>query len=152
MELSMNLPMDGGFVRRECPSCKRQFKWHHGPTPRRPEEAVDPEIYFCPYCGEPAPADDWWTTEQIEYAQELAAEPAMNAIAEEFKRSVGQGRNSLFQLSIKYDEPEPPSTLHEASDMVLVEPPCHDWEPLKIMDDWVSPVHCLICGASFTLE
>ena len=31
MEVSFPLDSDG-FIRRECPHCEREFKWHHGPA------------------------------------------------------------------------------------------------------------------------
>jgi len=30
--------------------------------------------------------------------------------------------------------------------MTRVDFACHPSEPLKILDDWHEPVHCLICG------
>ncbi len=151
MSYSVELPLDDGFLRRECPSCERQFKWHHGPTGERPDGAVDPAVYWCPYCGETAPPDHWWTTEQLRYVQERVAGGAIREIAGEFNRSLGRQRNSFVKFSMSYDEPEPPSALHEPADMVMVEPPCHSWEPLKIAADWPKPVHCLICGRQFAL-
>ena len=37
MSLSIELPLDSGFLRRECPNCQLEFKWHHGPTETTPE-------------------------------------------------------------------------------------------------------------------
>jgi hypothetical protein len=32
MSVSMSLPLDeDGFLRRECPTCERQFRWWHTP-------------------------------------------------------------------------------------------------------------------------
>jgi hypothetical protein len=28
--------------------------------------------------------------------------------------------------------------------MIIVLSPCHPWEPIKIMEDWGEPVHCLV--------
>ena len=40
---SVPLPLDSdGFLRRECPHCVQQFKWHHGPTADRPDGEIDP--------------------------------------------------------------------------------------------------------------
>ncbi len=33
--------------------------------------------------------------------------------------------------------------------MVIVEPPCHPWEPLKVPDDGRSNFYCLVCGEEF---
>ncbi len=151
MSYSVPLPLDEGFLRRECPHCERQFKWHHGPTDERPEDAADPEVYWCPYCGETAPPDHWWTSEQLEFAQASIAGPAIRDIADEFNSSLGGQRNSFIKMSMSYDEPEPPSALHEAPDMVIVLSPCHPWEPIKIAEDWSGPVYCLVCGSAFAI-
>jgi hypothetical protein len=69
VQLSMSLPLDGdGFLRRECPTCEREFKWL--PSPDQLEEgngesraaapdAQPPEAYYCPYCAVTAPPDAW---------------------------------------------------------------------------------------------
>ena len=51
MEIRASLPLDADFLRRQCPECGRQFKWHVGPTEDTPEEFVDPPVYHCPYCA-----------------------------------------------------------------------------------------------------
>ena len=152
MSSSVSLPLDGGFLRRECSRCEHQFKWHHGPTAERPEDTVDPRLYYCPYCGEPSPVDDWWTQEQIEYIQQSALGPMMHELADGFQRSLGSQRNSLIQISLEFDEPEPPSSLVEPQDMTEIQSPCHPWEPIKIYDSWTSSLYCLLCGERFALS
>ncbi len=55
--LSMSLPLDGdGFLRRECPTCEREFKWLPSPQHGEGDAAAAsdepaPERYFCPYCA-----------------------------------------------------------------------------------------------------
>ena len=155
MEYSVSLPVDNGFLRRECPHCQRQFKWHHGPTDSRPPDAVDPNIYSCPYCGETAALGDWWTREQIEYVQRRTSSgPLIRSLAEETKRSLSNiDLGSLLRIgfSVKHNEPEPPPALHEPHDMMLVESPCHPWEPIKLVEDWNAPIHCLVCGQAFSV-
>lgn len=149
MSYSMTLPLDDGFLRRECPSCERQFKWHHGPTEDRPEDAIEPDVYWCPYCGETAPPDQWWTVDQLEFAKAGIAGPVMRDVADEFNKSTGRQRNSLIKVSMTHDDPEPPSAIHEPPDMVAVQSPCHPWEPIKVAEDWSESVHCLVCGDRF---
>ena len=151
---SVSFPVDNGFLRRECPHCQSQFKWHHGPTEDRPASAVDPDVYFCPYCGETARPDEWWTRDQIEYAEQAALGPITHDLGDELKRSLGQIQGSgLFKVtfSVGENEPEPPAALHEPHDMTLVASPCHAWEPIKIVEDWTGPIHCLICGEQFVI-
>ena len=146
---SIQLPLDDdGFLRRECLHCSQQFKWHHGPTAERPSGEVDLPVYFCPRCGVSAAPDQWFTQEQIAYMEEAMSGPlfreASDAIEEAFRgvKGVTIKRNSS-------DEPEPPTALQEPDDMIIVAPPCHPWEPVKVPDEATGEVHCLICGEAF---
>ncbi len=59
--LGMSIPLHSdGFLRRECPTCEREFKWL--PNTNDEDDADDGEplpsgCYLCPYCGVQAPAD-----------------------------------------------------------------------------------------------
>lgn len=154
MSQSISLPTDDGFLRRECPHCDRQFKWHAGPTVDRPKEAVEPAAYTCPLCGETAPPDQWWTQDQVAYAQQAATGPAIRAIADELRDAFGKpAKGGLFKISmeVSHDEPEPPHALQEAHDMMIVTSPCHPWEPVKVPDHWPEPLHCLVCGQRYAV-
>jgi hypothetical protein len=65
--LGMTISLDSdGFLRRECPTCERDFKWR--PSEGEAEEAVESANdagYFCPYCGVQAPVDAWLTSAQV---------------------------------------------------------------------------------------
>lgn len=150
MSISVTLPLDYGFLRRECPDCERQFKWHHGPTDVRPADAVDPPVYFCPYCGASAPVGHWWTTEQAEHLGQLGTEEIGRALSDAFRDLGRRNRNSLIKFKVKPSAgSEPPDLMHEPHDMVVVEPPCHAWEPIKIADEWAGTLYCLVCGEQF---
>lgn len=153
LSIPIHLPLDNGFLRRECPACERQFKWHNGPTDARPKDAEDPEVYFCPYCGAPAPPGSWWTQEQLAYARDSAMGPAVQAMGDALQKAIGhQPSNSFIKIELKRPGiPEPPPALHEPQDMVLVESPCHPWEPIKVEAAWTDPLHCLVCGAKFAV-
>jgi hypothetical protein len=50
------------------------------------------------------------------------------------------------------DEPEPPAALHEPNDMIIVAPPCHSWEPVKVLEEAASrgvlpDLREAVCGA-----
>jgi hypothetical protein len=36
--------------------------------------------------------------------------------------------------------------------MLIVQSPCHPWEPIKIEEFWSGPIHCLVCGIQFAIE
>jgi hypothetical protein len=146
---SVPLPLDSdGFVRRECPSCFQQFKWHYGPTADRPEGEIDPVVYFCPLCGVSAGLDEWWTQEQLAFMEESAAGPLLREASDHIEKAL-RGVKGLTYKRGQLDEPEPPSALHEPDDMLTVASPCHPWEPVKIPEEAALQVHCLICGEQF---
>lgn len=132
--LSMEVPVDSdGFLRRECPTCEREFKWF--PSPADEKEASDPADggYFCPYCGVQAPTDAWFTKAQLELAGRIVEVEVVDPMLRKFTGGTpGQA-----------GEAEP---LSEDDDMRRLDFACHPSEPLKILDDWDQPVHCLVCG------
>jgi hypothetical protein len=132
--LSMAIPVDSdGFLRRECPTCEREFKWL--PSPAEEGQAADAADggYFCPYCGVQAPTDAWFTKAQLELAERIVEVEVVEPMLRKFA-----GRPSG-----RAEEPKP---LTEDDDMRRVDFTCHSSEPLKILDDWDRPVRCLTCG------
>jgi hypothetical protein len=149
--LSMAIPLDSdGFLRRECPTCEREFKWLPGSGDD--EAAADlPDVgYFCPYCGIQAPANAWLTEAQLAFAQRTAVievvEPMLEKFADDIARTFrSTGMTTRSAPSGRAAEPDP---LTEDDDMTRVDFTCHASEPLKVLDDWHHPVYCLICGES----
>lgn len=149
IRVPVSLPLDSdGFLRRECPTCEREFKWfsHDEGDP----EAEPATQYFCPLCGVPAGVDSWWTPAQLEYGVGNAG-PAIDravkdAVAGMFKGTKGISfkANSSFSLDIEIPDP-----LTEPDDMVMVEPPCHPNEPLKVPEEATDRIYCLVCGSAF---
>ncbi|QRY42323.1 hypothetical protein JVX92_14900 (plasmid) [Microbacterium hominis] len=151
IRVSVSLPLDSdGFLRRECPTCEREFKWfNHDEGDHDAEPASQ---YFCPLCGEPAAMDQWWTPAQVEYGLSSSG-PAIeraiqDAVSDAFKGVKGFTfeRDSSFALDVGSPQP-----LLEPDDMVIVEPPCHPNEPLKVPEDATTRVHCLVCGTPFAV-
>ena len=155
--VTIQLPTDNGFLRRECPSCKRQFKWYTEPTEDRPEQYVDPSSYFCPYCGASASSDSWHTPRQFEHAESHALAHVESEASKQLERTVrnfnrkSQSTSGLFNVSMKLERGRQirKLTMQEPSDMNQVQSPCHPWEPIKITEDWVGEIHCLFCGSAF---
>lgn len=123
MEIKVEFPLDEGFLRRECPSCSREFKWHNGPTAGTPEHALQSTVYFCPYCGDSAPPDQWFTPAQIEFMEQAVTGPAMDAVADMLEREL-KGPGVRFKRGDPKGSTTPPP-LREPPDMQIVEPPCH---------------------------
>jgi len=135
MTTTVSLPLDQGFLRRCCPTCQREFKWHHASAEDRSDD--EPPVCFCPYCGESAPLDQWWTEEQAEYVRSIAALQLVNELHQRFAH-VGSGQAA-------------PLPLHEPHDMSLIASPCHPAEPIKIRDEWNEAIYCIVCGRQFAV-
>ena len=151
---SIQLPLDSdGFLRRECPHCLGEFKWHHGPVDDQSEEqeqAEIPSVYHCPLCSATANLDSWWTQEQLRFAEESAAGPAMNEIQNALARALHNNKHITFEPG-RGDGPLPPVALHEPDDMTILAPPCHPAEPIKIPESRLgTAIYCLSCGTAFT--
>ena len=145
----VQLPLDAdGFLRRECPHCRQQFKWHNGSTADRPEGELDPAVFHCPRCGVSAAPDQWWTQEQLTFIQQSAAGPALREAADELEKAF-RGVKGMTYKRGQLDEPEPPAALQEPDDMIILAPPCHPWEPVKVPEEAAARVCCLMCGEPF---
>lgn len=154
MIIPVSLPLDNdGFIRRECPNCVQQFKWHSGPANEEAENQPVPAAFFCPFCGEPAGTDQWNTSEQVEYANGVAMPSAFQSLDDQLAAAF-KGLNSKHVKVTKtghLDIPAEPDPLTEPDDMMIVASPCHSWEPVKVPEDTASPLHCLVCGSQFAL-
>jgi hypothetical protein len=154
MDIPITVPVDtDGFLRRECPHCGAQFKWHHGPANAEAERHTPPPAYHCPLCGQPAGPDSWWTQEQGDYAQAQAA-PAIAQFMDESLNDVFKGLDSKYikvERTGHFDIPDAPAPLVEPDDMSIVMSPCHAYEPIKIPAEHTGPLHCLVCGAAFAV-
>ncbi|MBN1655086.1 MAG: hypothetical protein JXA30_15060 [Deltaproteobacteria bacterium] len=76
-------PDENGFTGRECPQpdCEGYFKVQFGTGLK--DEGIP---CHCPYCGHTAGHDQFWTKEQIEYAESVALRKVTDAIHEDFKK------------------------------------------------------------------
>lgn len=149
---SIELPLDSdGYIRRECPSCRTEFKCHYGPTEDTPEDAVDPSFYYCPLCGKSAALDAWFTTSQIEYITAFGMREFLDELNDEMKGSVNSLNSGLLRVEMKTNPPPIPNRLHEPDDMTIISSPCHPWEPVKVPEEANAPYYCLICGAIFAV-
>ncbi len=165
IQLSVSLPLDGdGFLRRECPACERQFKWLPSSDSQDEDDASaatadasgSPENYHCPYCAVAAPSDAWLTKAQVAVMHEIVRREILDPKLDEFERTIDKlNRKSggwfEIEASLERDEPEPAPELDESDDMRSVDFPCHPSEPVKVLEDWGRPLHCLICGEAAVL-
>lgn len=152
MEVSLPLDSDG-FLRRECPLCEQEFKWHDGPANEEAEQQPASDTYYCPHCGEPAGPDSWWTQAQLDLIDNAQDRFIGQELGDLFKGLERSTRRSKF-VQFKADRvsvPDAADPLVEPDDMTMVTSPCHSWEPIKIPEDHVGAVYCLVCGAAFAV-
>jgi hypothetical protein len=146
------LPLDAdGFLRRECPTCEREFKWHHASSEL--DAATPPWAggYFCPYCAVQAQPTAWFTQAQLEYVNGVVEAdvvgPEIDKLGEAI-RDIARRSGGLIQAKgSTYKAPARPDPLTEDNDMRQVDFPCHPTEPVKVSEDYDGAVHCLVCGA-----
>src|SRR5690348_14454262 len=136
MRIPVSLPLDsGGYLRRECPQCAREFKWHHGPIAGVPDQTEQPEVYYCPYCGEPAALDQWYTKQQIETIRSAAIAAILPKVHRELEEAVSDLNGTGFvEATVKSNTSGVPPPLIEGDDMQAVASPCHPYEPVKILE------------------
>lgn len=155
ISIEMKVPLDiNGFLRRECPTCERQFKQKHSDLEADVSTNIVAESYFCPYCYQPAPENSWWTKGQIEYAQQLAFKEILEPELQSLQRQIQSlnHQDSLVQVDSTLVGIPEPTVLHEADDMIGVTFPCHPEESLKIDESWDQDVACLVCGIQYPVS
>ena len=171
IKMNLSFPLDtDGFFRRECPFCFREFK-----ILLRKEELVDltqkgidsymidqkeevtdeeEEIhseYFCPYCGQKASHDCWWTQEQLAYINVVTKNMIAKMINEQLIRPFKKtsGRTSGGLISIKFEvkdmKHQKPWISPEVNDMNIFCLPCCK-RKMKIEENWTGKVYCFFCG------
>lgn len=141
MEIQIEFPLDAdGFLRRECPDCGMEFKWHHGRVDSRPADAVDPPRYSCPLCGKQADHEQWFTQDQVRYQHEAVEFHSIDAINEEMERALRGSKGITYTPG--ENTVSPPTPLHERNDMLILESPCHPWEPVRCHTIALTAVQC----------
>jgi len=145
-QIPVSLPLDSdGFIRRECPTCERELKWR--PTPDDEEGISAPEGgYFCPYCGVQAPTSAWWTKDQLAAVDAKVHNEVIKPALDDFGSSLQRASSPHLRITSKPVEGTEEPQLTEADDMRRVDFGCHPTEPVKVLDGWDRPVHCLVCG------
>lgn len=152
MEIEFELPTDDdGFLDRSCPVCERHFRWH---ADEASDDGADEVSYFCPYCGEQSPSDEWWTREQVEAMQQAAMAAAYPEIAAELLEATRGFDRTMLNVSVEADAAARPAPLEldDSLPFVTVTSPCHPDEPVKVERLDLAALHCLVCGSKYRLE
>jgi hypothetical protein len=152
--MEMTLPLDSdGFLRRECPTCEREFKWLCTPADVEALEDTEAQVpdggYFCPYCGVQAEPNSWLTRAQAELADSMVATRVLGPMLKDFEddlKQISRRSGGILRAEMKYDPPPELDPLTEVDDMTRVDFSCHPTQPVKVLDDWDRSVRCFICG------
>lgn len=128
---------ENGYFDRECPNenCLYQFKiklkdW---------EDKVSDEEVHCPMCGHVDTSDKWWTQDQLDQIQEIAASYAMNYIQAELDkslRSLERSTHSNKFFKITYKPGKRVSFINN---------------PIGQMPEWEQEITCEKCGTTYSV-
>ena len=91
----MSVPLDSdGFLRRECPTCDREFKW----LPSADDGAgrgTRRRGYFCPYCAMQARLGSWLTQAQVDSHESMVPREVLGPMLKDFSKDMESiGRRS----------------------------------------------------------
>jgi len=180
-EIRMNLsfPLDNdGFFRRECPFCRKEFKVllekeeltdlaQKGIDSfmiELKEETMDLDKsehseteFICPYCGQRAPSDSWWTQEQRAYmgivAKNIIAKIVNENLICPLKRTFRRSNSGMVSIRFEGEEMEQqePWISPEVNDMKIFDLPCCQ-RKIKIEENWWNVVYCFFCGFPYKHE
>jgi uncharacterized Zn-finger protein len=157
------LPLDrNGFLRRECPHCRRQFKVRGGPCDgatiqrylgrhllfENPHEICgDDTRTHCPYCGRGAPTDEWCTPQQRAWLEKVAGVLGQAIRYQQLSYPLQTLQHNPLVTFVAVPPPDRlPEMRVEADDMRR-----HSFfccvEEVKVEPAWVQPMHCPGCGS-----
>lgn len=96
MKFSVEISSDeAGYLGRECPMCERYFKIKPGTG------IPDLDQCYCPYCCHYGSQDEFWTHQQIEYAQSVALNKLSGDLLKEMKKMERKPKkNELVSIGI----------------------------------------------------
>jgi len=150
-----------GFVRRECPRCRRHFKTRPGALDARVlQRCLSSHVSFegehegegalpescCLYCGHRASAEEWLTEEQRAHVEGLARAWVNHVRYEQLShisRTLAQNPRPTFIAVAPAALPGPMPA--EPDDMRALPLLCCG-EEVKALWDWDEPLFCPRCG------
>ena len=115
MEFSIPIEPDKeGYTGRECPECEKYFKIKYGTG------LPDAVVCHCPYCNHIGPQDEFWTKQQIEYAQSIAINKVTGDLLKRLKKLETKPKRNEF-ISIGISKKGNPSPIAYYSEQELEE-------------------------------
>lgn len=168
-QVSVKVPIDDdSALRRECPYCNKEFKFVlkkgelediiqkglnsfmlDSGLVEQNDELSDgaKEEQYCPYCGQKAPLNQWWTKEQQEYFKIYVKNIAARIINENFIKQMKSqfSGNGLIKFEGKEIEEDEPWISPETNDMKMFELPCCNLK-IKVVENYLGTIYCPYCG------
>ena len=138
MEIPITLLSDEkGYFDRECPNenCLYTFKIYMEDW----KEKVSDEEVHCPMCGHIDTSDKWWTQNQLESMQEIAADYAMSLISEKLDEVFGSlARSTRHNKFVKITyKPGRRITFRN--------------NPIGQSEEWETDITCEECGTRYSV-
>lgn len=173
--MNISFPLDEDtFFRRECPYCKNEFKIKISDKDKNAiiQSLLDNYLskgesksdldkdgdengeieYYCPYCGQTAEPDKWWTEEQMKYAMIYVKNYANKLINEHLIKEMKKLSNSFIKFEGKELEYQDPWISPEENDMDLFKLSCCN-EEIKLDKDKIkNAFYCVKCGFKHTMK
>jgi len=113
MEFSVKIePDEDGYTGRECPECEKYFKIKFGTG------LPDATDCHCPYCNHISPQDEFWTKQQIEYAQSVALNKISGDLLKSLKKmEMKPKRNQFISIGIEVKGRATPITYYSEKEL-----------------------------------
>ena len=148
-ETRVCLPLDGDdFLSRECPYCKMRFKIHRKNLKKNKKDNSVRDIY-CPYCGQTAKSNEFWTQKQIAYLKKSAecefVEPELKKVQNYLKQLETQSEFLSIKVKSNMKKSSKPVPPEETNNMEIFTFPCCGLQ-LKIDKTWQKEIHRISCG------
>ena len=139
----MSFPTDSdGFISQECPSCGQRFKVVFG-------EGSEEPISYCPYCGFNG-NDCWYTQQQVEHIQTVAANVVIAPELKKLERQLKQASKGFLRIDMKSDLQKPSPPPMEADDSIdIIKFTCCN-ETVKVNRQ--ERHFCIICGTEVDMK
>lgn len=138
IEIPMKILSDEkGYLDRQCPNenCLFEFKVNMQDW----EDKVSDDEVYCPLCGHVAPAESWYTYEQIDAMQEIAANYAMNLISGKIDKmfsNLAQSTRNNKYVQITYKRNRPVTFVNN---------------PIGAKEEWALDITCEKCGTRYSV-
>lgn len=126
-----------GYFDRECPNenCLYTFKVYMSDWENK---FSDDEVH-CPMCGHIAPADSWWTEEQLDAMREMAKNYAMDLIGKKLDEAFsGLARSTRHNKYLKF-------TYKPGRRVSFVN------SPIGQREEWETDITCEVCGTRYSV-